>query len=88
MNRQSRNRQFLSTLLGLSLRAAVSVPAMAQDEDRETKQTGAMSQKVYELLTEVQEFVEVEDYNSAQLRLNDLKADENMSPYERAQTWN
>jgi tetratricopeptide (TPR) repeat protein len=61
---------------------------MAQEEDRETKQTVAMSQKVYELLTEVQEFVEVEDYNSAQLRLNDLKADENMSPYERAQTWN
>jgi tetratricopeptide (TPR) repeat protein len=88
MNRQSRSRQFLSTLLGLSLLAAVSVPAMAQEEDRETKQTVAMSQKVYELLTEVQEFVEVEDYNSAQLRLNDLKADENMSPYERAQTWN
>jgi len=47
-----------------------------------------MSQQVYEKLTEVQEYVEVEDYSSAQVRLNDLKANEKMSPYERAQVWN
>jgi len=88
MNKQTRSKQFLTALFSLALLAAVSIPAMAQDEERETKQTVAMSQQVYEKLTEIQEFVEIEDYARAQVLLNELKADERLSPYEAAQTWN
>lgn len=88
MNSQTRSKQFLAAVCSLVLLAAVAAPAVAQDDERETKQTVAMSQQVYEDLTEIQEFVEADDYNSAQVRLNDLKSTERLSPYERAQTWN
>ena len=89
MDTKPRIRQFLTTLIGLSLLAVSVSSAIAQNSgERETKKTVAMSQQMYEKLTEVQEFVEAEDYPNAQRSLNDLKADEKMSPYERAQVWN
>lgn len=88
MNSQTRNKLYLAALFSVALLVGFAAPALAQDDERETKQTVAMSQQVYEKLTEVQEYVEIEDYNSAQVRLDDLKATEKLSPYERAQTWN
>ena len=88
MNRQSRSKQFLTAIFGFALCLTVSSPVFAQDDERETKQTVAMSQQVYELLTEVQEYMEAEDFVNGQRRLDDLKMNEKLSPYERAQTWN
>ncbi|MDX1555684.1 MAG: tetratricopeptide repeat protein [Xanthomonadales bacterium] len=82
------SKQFLAAVVVAAFLGAGAVPAMAQDDDRETKQTVAMSQQVYEQLTEVQEFVEVEDFPNAQRALDGLKANERLSPYERAQVWN
>ena len=53
-------------LLSICL-AGVSSHALAQDKDKakKTKQTVAMSQKVYEKLTEIQELVEAKNYANA-----------------------
>jgi tetratricopeptide (TPR) repeat protein len=87
MDTQLRSKFFLSTIFSILLLLVSASPVLAQKE-RETKQTVAMSQQMFEKLTEVQEYVEAEDYTNAQRRLDDLKADEKMSPYERAQTYN
>lgn len=87
MNIPIPSKRLIPTVFALILMSVVSGPAVAQSEEK-TKQTVAMSQQVYEKLTEVQEFVEVEDFVNAQRRLDELKADQKLSPYERAQTFN
>lgn len=87
MHTQLRSKLFFTSVVSALLLIA-AVPAIAQDDERETKQTVAMSQQMFEKLTEVQEFVEAEDYVNAQRRLDDLKLDQKMSPYERAQVFN
>jgi tetratricopeptide (TPR) repeat protein len=62
--------------------------AAAQDEERKTKETVAMSQSVYEDLTEIQELIEAKDYASAQRRIDELRGQKGLSPYELAQIWN
>ncbi len=62
--------------------------AQAQEEERKTKQTVAMSQQVYEKLTKIQEQVEAENYSAADGLLRDLRNDAKLSPYEKAQVWN
>ncbi len=59
-----------------------------KQDDRKTKQTVAMSQPVYEKLMEIQEFVEAEDYSSANEAITELQAKKKLSPYEQAQIWN
>lgn len=81
-------KKFLIAVFSLSLLVVSASPVQAQEGERETKQTVAMSQQMFERLTEIQEFVEAEDFTNAQRTLNDLKANEKMSPYERAQTYN
>jgi len=93
MSRTKRSRSIpvlaaliLSCLLGLS------TTAMAQDDkdkgkSRKTKETVAMSQQVYEKLTEVQELVENQDYATAQKLINDM-TERKLSDYERAQVFN
>ena len=68
----------------------VSVAALAQDDgsERKTKETVAMSQQVYELLTEIQELIENKDYASAQRAIDELKNRKGLTDYERAQLWN
>jgi len=62
---------------------------VAQEEsERETKKTVAMSQAVYEKLTEVQEMVEAKNYAGADGILREMRANEKLSDYERAQIWN
>ncbi|MEJ8569215.1 tetratricopeptide repeat protein [Elongatibacter sediminis] len=72
-------------LAGFLLTAAAT--AVAQ-EDRKTKQTVAMSQQTYEKLTEVQELVEAKDYAGAENLLREMRGNERLSDYERAQIWN
>ena len=64
--------------------------ALAQDDkkERKTKETVAMSQQVYEKLSEIQEMVEAKDYASAQRLVDELKQQKKLSDYERAQVWN
>ncbi len=88
MKKLSTSKSFLATVTATAFLGLTASAVFAQDSDRETKQTVAMSQQVYEQLTEVQEFVEAEDFPNAQRALDQLKANERLSPYERAQTWN
>jgi len=64
------------------------VLAQEEQKERETKQTVAMSQAVYEKLTEVQAMVEAKNYAGADGILREMRANEKLSDYERAQIWN
>ncbi len=77
----------------LVLALALSLAPMAdaqnkKKETRKTKQTVAMSQQVYEKLTEIQELVESEDFAGAQGLITELRQKKKLSPYELAQIWN
>lgn len=77
---------------GLAVLFAVLLtsPAIAQQDknERKTKQTVAMSQPVYEALTEIQELVEADDFGNAQTKIRELQGKKKLSPYESAQIWN
>jgi len=77
----------LSMLLAAPASAAKSkTPGKS---DRKTKQTVAMSQQVYEVLIEIQELVEANDFVNAQKEINDIQTGKKkLSPYEHAQIWN
>ena len=93
-----RNRAILATgLLAMSLWVAPSLSGMhsgevlAQSEsgsEQKTRKTPAMREKVYKKLAEAQELAEAEDINGAQRILNDLRGQEDMNSYEKAQMWN
>jgi len=84
------NRMKLIAVLFASLSLlTTSMNLVAQEEsERETKKTVAMSQAVYEKLTEVQEMVEAKNYAGADGILREMRANEKLSDYERAQIWN
>jgi tetratricopeptide (TPR) repeat protein len=56
--------------------------------DEKTKETVAMSQQVYEKLTEIQELIEAKDYATAQRQIVELRGRKGLSDYELAQIWN
>ncbi len=60
----------------------------AKEKEQKTKETVAMSQAVYEDLTEIQELIEAKDYASAQRLIDELKGKKGLTPYELAQIWN
>jgi len=68
--------------------------AIAQEEaqsskERKTVQTAAMSQAVFEKLTEVQELVEAEQYAEGHRTVQELlNSKKKLTPYEAAQIWN
>jgi hypothetical protein len=77
----------LSLILMLASTLANAQKAGKKEEPK-SKKTVAMSQGVYEDLTEIQEFVEVEDYASADSLMNKMHQNEKLTPYEKAQVWN
>ncbi|NNE05222.1 MAG: tetratricopeptide repeat protein [Xanthomonadales bacterium] len=77
-----------ATLLILIAAVLISDPVLAQQKERETKQTVAMSQSVFEDLTEAQTLIEAKDYTGGQGLLSKLAANEKLTPYERAQVHN
>jgi len=85
------NKSLLVTTL---LSVMLASNAVAQDNkddgsDRKTKETVAMSQQVYEVLVEIQEFVEADDFQPALAKIKELQnGKKKMSPYETAQIWN
>jgi len=72
------------------LAAGLAAPAFAQsgDSEQKTKETVAMSQQVYEKLTEIQELIEARDYATAQRQIESLRGGKGLSNYELAQIWN
>lgn len=72
--------------------AGISSQSLAQakkQQAQKTKQTVAMSQKVYERLTEVQELVEAKNYAQAHRMIEELiRGKTKLSDYERAQVYN
>ena len=72
------------------LAAGLASPAFAQsgDSEQKTKETVAMSQQVYEKLTEIQELIEAKDYATAQRQIEALRGGKGLSNYELAQIWN
>ena len=82
--------KLIIAILSVTLFLGVSGSAFAQrnDKERETKETVAMSQQVYEELVVIQEMIEAQDYASAQRLIDELRVKKGLSPYELAQIWN
>ena len=94
--KQARNHQTPKTIARLAFllclaAGLVAAPALAQQQsesrggERKTVQTVAMSQKVFEKLQEIQEFVETKQYGEAQEAINELLQRSGLTPYEIAQ---
>jgi tetratricopeptide (TPR) repeat protein len=88
-------KHLIVALVSCTMLAGVAGSAMAQTaqaasdkKERKTKETVAMSQQVYEKLTEIQEMIEAKDYATAQRLIDELKAGKGLSDYELAQIWN
>jgi len=85
------SKMIVAIFAGTLLLGSVSDVLAQKKKDRsskKTKETVAMSQAVYEDLTEIQELVETKDYASAQRLTDVLKGKKGLSPYELAQIWN
>ena len=85
------SKMIVAIFAGTLLLGSVSDVLAQKKKDRsskKTKETVAMSQAVYEDLTEIQELVEAKDYASAQRLTDKLKGKKGLSPYELAQIWN
>jgi tetratricopeptide (TPR) repeat protein len=72
----------------LASAAGVALAQEDREKERKTKETVAMSQQVYELLTEIQALVEAKDFATAQRQIDEVKVRKGLSDYERAQVWN
>ena len=70
------------------LLGSAGVAVAQQKSEKKTKETVAMSQAVYEKLTEIQEMIEAKDFASAQRLIDDLKGKKGLSEYELAQVYN
>jgi tetratricopeptide (TPR) repeat protein len=86
----SARNPWLAVGFAVFLSVLLTSPVTAQEEkkERKTKQTVAMSQPVYEALTEIQELVETEDFANAVSKIRKLQEKKKLSPYEQAQIWN
>ena len=84
-------KKFMSKLtIALMTALLISGTALAQnkEDEKKTKETVAMSQQVYEKLTEIQELIEAKDYATAERATVELREQKKLSDYERAQIWN
>jgi len=78
----------VTLLLGAAGSSFAEENSAKENESQKTKETVAMSQAVYEDLTEIQELIEAKDYASAQRLIDGIKGKKGLSPYELAQIWN
>ena len=78
---------FLSVVLASTATAQIKKKE-DKDKGRKTKETVAMSQPVYEALTEIQELVEADQYSEALVAIKKVQEKKKLSPYEAAQIWN
>jgi tetratricopeptide (TPR) repeat protein len=91
LNKSLIRKQWLVPAFSVLLSATLATSAIAQDDgkERKTKETVAMSQQVYEVLVEIQTFVEADQFQPALAKIKELQnGKKKMSPYETAQIWN
>jgi len=84
-------RRICRAALAVCLALLTAAPLQAQDSegsDRKTKQTVAMSQKVFEKLTEIQQLMEDKNYPAGHAAIREVLQEKNLSPYETAQIHN
>lgn len=74
--------------LGSTVYAQEDGNGEGQPEERKTKQTGSMGQKVYKLLSEAQALSDEENFAAAIAKLDEIKAMPKLTPYETAQLYN
>lgn len=82
------SKLIVALITGLMLLGTTGSVIAQRDNEKKTKETVAMSQSVYEDLTEIQELVEAKDYASAQRLIDELRNKKGLSDYELAQIWN
>jgi len=82
--------KLMIAIISGTLLLGASGTALAQKggDEKKTKETVAMSQQVYESLTEIQELIEAKDYATAERLTIELRQKKGLSPYELAQIWN
>ena len=81
----------ITLLLSMVLISTANAQVKRKDDEdtgRKTKETVAMSQPVYEALTEIQELVEADQYAPALAAISKLQEKKKLSAYEAAQIWN
>ena len=86
-------KRILTVMLAMALPALYIGSAGAQEGEseasqRKTKQTAAMSEKVYKKLSEAQALADEDQYAAAKAKLDEVKAMSKLSPYEMAQLYN
>ena len=86
--RRYKSRLFVAFITVVMLLGSAGVAVAQQKSEKKTKETVAMSQAVYEKLTEIQEMIEAKDFASAQRLIDDLKGKKGLSEYELAQVYN
>ena len=82
------SKLIVALITSVMLLGSAGVAFAQQKSEKKTKETVAMSQAVYEKLTEIQEMIESKDYASAQRLIDDLKTKKGLSEYELAQVYN
>ncbi len=89
--RQNSNRNDWLSILTSLLLVIVLLPftgdVLARKKD-ETKATGAIDAKTFEVLTKAQELAEVDRYAEAIQTLNTIKHSDKLNSYARSQMWN
>jgi tetratricopeptide (TPR) repeat protein len=92
-----RNQRLSSSLLALMGCCGVlfGLPGHAQQgteqsqaAQQETRKTPAMRERVYGRLSEAQECAEMDDYDCARQKLEEVRAMSDLNSYEQAQMWN
>ncbi|MBT8131587.1 MAG: tetratricopeptide repeat protein, partial [Gammaproteobacteria bacterium] len=78
----------LLALIFLYLSGVAYAQRTGQNDEKDTKQTVAMSQAVYEALQEAQVLAEENQYGEVHRKLGKLREKRGMSSYEIAQIWN
>lgn len=91
--RRTRSAFLLTTALGM-LGLALTAPALGQDDEegsaaegRETRETPAMRERVYQPLSEAQACAEMGDFECAMELLQEVRDMENKNSYETAVMW-
>ena len=74
--------------LCLSVYSVQSFAQRAEDNERKTKTTAAMSEAVYKKLSKAQETIEAKKYDEGLAMLTDLLHERHLSAYEKAQIYN
>ena len=77
-----------ASMLILSMGIATAQEGESEASQRKTKQTAAMSEKVYKKLSEAQALADEDQFAAAKAKLDEVKNMSKLTPYETAQLYN